>query len=240
MSLHRIAPWLLLAAAAPTFANDERADLAATGAIAIYRCVDDRGRLVALRDSPCPKGEHQETVQMQRPRDPAPQPPPAARASTPAAADPPVHEIRVVTVQPPQPMYECTTPDGERYTSDSGEGNPRWIPAWSFAQPAAVWPRPPHVRPPPVRPSPIPPPGGVAPPVTGPHPPRPPLVAVQGGSWIRDACLRLPQQEVCRSLSDRRFEILRTYHAAMPSGRAELDREQARIDARMANDCPGF
>ena len=66
------------------------------------------------------------------------------------------------------------------------------------------------------------------------------MVAVPGGTWVRDPCVRLPQQEVCRRLSDRRFEILRIYHAAMPSGRAELDREQARIDAQLASDCPGF
>ena len=73
-----------------------------------------------------------------------------------------------------------------------------------------------------------------------PHAPQPPMVAIPGGTWVRDVCVRLPQQDICRRLSDRRFEILRVYHAAMPSGRAELDREQARIDARMATDCPGF
>ena len=66
------------------------------------------------------------------------------------------------------------------------------------------------------------------------------MMAIPGGTWVRDACVRLPQEDICRRLSDRRYEILRTYHAAMPSGRAELDREQARIDARMATDCPGF
>ena len=42
--------------------------------------------------------------------------------------------MRVVTVQPPQPMYECVTGEGERYTSDSNEGNPRWVPIWGFGR----------------------------------------------------------------------------------------------------------
>ncbi|KEZ94918.1 hypothetical protein A11M_0124340, partial [Xanthomonas vasicola pv. vasculorum NCPPB 895] len=45
----------------------------------------------------------------------------------------PAREVRIVTVQPPQPMYECTTEDGNRYTSDSPEGNPRWVPTWGPA-----------------------------------------------------------------------------------------------------------
>src|SRR3546814_11881200 len=28
-------------------------------------------------------------------------------------------------------MYECVRDDGSRYTSDDGEGNPRWISSWS-------------------------------------------------------------------------------------------------------------
>src|SRR5690606_36062083 len=57
--------------------------------------------------------------------------------------------------------------------------------------------------------------------------------------WVQDPCERLPQEEVCAHLSDRRYEILRVYHAAMPSEREALDAEQAGIDARLARDCPG-
>ena len=194
---------------------------AVTRAVTIYRCSDAAGRLVALRDSPCRDGERQQTLQMQRPLDPPPRP---ATAPAPApASERPVQEIRIVTVPAPQPMYECTAPDGQVYTSDSEQGNRRWVPLWSVGRPLGPWTRPPH-RPP-----------------AWPQPPRPPVVvAIPGGSWVHDPCVRLPQQDVCRRLSDRRFEILRIYHAAMPSGRAELDREQARIDARMANDCPNF
>jgi hypothetical protein len=28
--------------------------------------------------------------------------------------------VRIVTVQPPRPMYECVGPEGERYISDDG------------------------------------------------------------------------------------------------------------------------
>ncbi|MBP8908356.1 MAG: hypothetical protein KBG34_02935 [Pseudoxanthomonas sp.] len=221
---------------------------AVTRAVTIYRCSDAAGRLVALRDSPCRDGERQQTLQMQRPLDPPPRP---ATAPAPApASERPVQEIRIVTVPAPQPMYECTAPDGQVYTSDSEQGSRRWVPLWSVGRPLGPWTRPPHRPPawpqPPAQPAPPvrPPggtPGGVPPPAPGPHPPRPPVVvAIPGGSWVHDPCVRLPQQDVCRRLSDRRFEILRIYHAAMPSGRAELDREQARIDARMANDCPNF
>lgn len=221
--LRRVAPVLLAAAGlVPASAAGQDAD-----GVTIYRCTDDRGHLVALRDSPCREGERQEEVRMQRPQDPPPRPVSPAPASPAPATNPLPHEIRIVTVQPPQPVYECTTPEGQTYTSDSGEGNPRWVPLWTLGHPVGAWPRPPQVRPPHPHPPSV-------------RPPRPPMVAVPGGTWVRDACVRLPQQDVCRRLSDRRFEILRIYHAAMPSGRAELDREQARIDAQLANDCPGF
>lgn len=250
MDLFRFAPMLLLAFAPPSSAAsmDDDKPQGASGTVTIYRCADAKGRLVALRDSPCLAGEQQQTVQMQRPQDAPPRAASTAPASTPVAADASPREIRIVAVQPPQPMYECTAPDGTLYTSDSGEGNPRWVPTWAFGHP--VWPRPPHAWPPQPRPPREPPlqghrpggtPGGIAPPPPGPRPPPthpyPPVAVATGGTWARDPCVRLPQQEICRRLSDRRFEILRIYHAAMPSGRAELDREQARIDARLANDC---
>lgn len=212
------------------------AQASAPSAVTIYRCEDDKGRLVALRDSPCLPGERQEVVQMQRPQDPPPgraSPVPAPVPATPA----PAPEIRVVTVQPPQPMFECTAPDGRIYTSETGEGDARWVPQWAFGVP--VWG--PHPVPPihPPRP-PGPPIGGPGrPPSPGPWPRPPTVVVPAGGTWERDPCVRLPQDEVCRRLSDRRFEILRVYHAAMPSGRAELDREQRVIDARLAADCRG-
>ena len=233
-SLALVTGALIVCAAVEAWAQD----------VTIYRCVGADGRLT-LRDSPCEKGETQQTRTMQRPKDP----PPRAESSPTLTAAPRSPRIdsptRVVYASPPRPMYECVTPEGERYTSDSDEGNPRWQPYWVPAYPAyPVWPH-----------------GGGAS-VSGnvsigngnlsfssggptPLPPRPPnprppqhgIVLPAGGTWIRDRCHPLPQQEVCARLSDRRYEILRRYGSAMPSERRELDLEQRGIDARIANDC---
>src|SRR3546814_4782347 len=56
-------------------------------------------------------------------------PPPRAEPVEPAALQP-APEPRpqpVVVLHAPRPMYECVRDDGSRYTSDDGEGNPRWI-----------------------------------------------------------------------------------------------------------------
>ncbi len=203
--------------------------------VTVYRCTDSRGQLLALRDSPCRAGERQEVLQMQRPLDP---PPRAASTAAPPAPAPVTREVRVVTVQPPQPMYECTADDGTTYLSDSDEGNPRWVPFWTMGYPVGPRPPRPPVQPPPVRPAGV----GTATPQGVPRhrPPGGPEVIVPGGTWVRDRCLRLPQAQACARLSDRRYEILRIYHAGMPSERQALDREQALLDARMATDCPGY
>ncbi|WP_454832482.1 DUF4124 domain-containing protein [Pseudoxanthomonas wuyuanensis] len=217
---------------------------AAAQPLTIYRCVGVNGELT-LRDSPCEKGETQQAREMQRPRDPAPAPEPPPVPQPLAEQKPAAVAPQLIYLTPPQPMYECIAPDGERYTSDSGEGNPRWVPYWTIGYPA--WPR-----------------GGGAS-VSGslsigngnlsfdsgspvPLPPRPPhphppghgLAVPAGGTWIRDSCHRLPQQEICARLSDRRYEILRRYGSAMPSERRELDLEQRGIDARIANDCRNY
>ena len=98
-----------------------------SGEVRIYRCTDAAGKQ-ALRDTPCPKGQTQQTRDMLRPKDAPPRatpplPPPVAQP-----APPPV----VVYRSPPQPLYECVTPDGDRYTSETGEGNPRWVPLWTL------------------------------------------------------------------------------------------------------------
>lgn len=210
---------------------------AAAPELPIYRCTDTRGQLT-LSDSPCPSGQRQETRIMQRPQDPPP------RAVAPASSSPPrplpAATTQIIVRTPMQPMYECVTSEGHRYTSDNDDGNPRWVP-YGVAYPA--WPRvgssasvsgsvsvgnghlsfesgdrrPPH------------PPGG--------HPPGPGPVILPGGTWVRDTCHPLPQQEVCARLSDRRYEILRRYGSAMSSERRALDLEQRGIDARIANDC---
>ena len=121
----------------------------AAAQVTVYRCVDATGR-VSLRDTPCAKGERQEARDMIRPKD-APPAVPARRSShddgtDAAAASPaPAPAPRIVIVREPAtaPMYECTTPDNTTYTSDSPEGNPRWVPMWTLGWPvrAGTWVR---------------------------------------------------------------------------------------------------
>lgn len=203
----------------------------------VYRCVGSNGA-VTLQDTPCTQGR-QEVRQMQRPQDL-----PARSASTgdlTAAKAPPVQiqrEIRHVQVAPAQPMYECVTDEGQRYVSDSNEGNPRWVPLWTHA-----WlPGTPH-RPwrtggglPPIRPE-----------ADGLRQPdhRPPPVAAHGVSvpagniLVRDTCHALPQQEVCARLRDQRWELDRRYNSALQGERTAISREQRGIDARLDQDCGG-
>ncbi len=102
--------------------------------VRVYRCVSSNGA-VALQDTPCNSGR-QQVRDLQRPRDPAPRvvrsdAPPAPPGETPVIRE---REVRHVYIQPPQPMYECVSDDGRRYTSDNNEGNSRWVPLWT-----SVW-----------------------------------------------------------------------------------------------------
>jgi hypothetical protein len=197
--------------------------------VVIYRCVDAKGKL-ALRDTPCAKGEKQETRTMQRPQDAPPRPAPAPAV----VRDEPPQPQRVVTVYPARAMYECTTPDGDRYTSDSSAGNPRWVPLWTLDYP--VYRAHPRTQ------------AGVDFRIAGPH------VDITGGShiqsgsglspaaygagtWIRDACYALPPAEACDRLVDRRDEIRRRFFNAQPSERDVLRLEERGINARLSNDC---
>ncbi|MGV8961543.1 MAG: DUF4124 domain-containing protein [Stenotrophomonas sp.] len=209
--------WLPATAAPPSPAPDN---------VRIYRCVGGNGAL-ALQDSPCRSG-HQQVLEMQRPQDP---PPRLAPVTVPAGTSPSAapREIRIVTVQPPQPMYECITSEGSRYTSDDAEGNPRWVPVWGCGYP--VLPRAHGAHP--GRPS-------------GPRPPagdslayRPGLIAPVGSTLVRDACHALPPQEVCARLKDRRWELIGRYNSALQSEREHLVREQRGIEARLDQDCGG-
>lgn len=228
---------LLLLQGAPVSARD---------AVTIYRCTDAQGRL-ALRDTPCARGQEQQTREMTRPTDPPARPAPA-RAPAPApareavaAAPPP----RVVVMRAPQPLYECTTPDGDTYTSQTDQGDPRWVPLWTLGYPAIVAP---GTLPPPIggpghrlaraqvdslgsqrRPRPRPGGPGIGYPGVG--------YAYPAGTWVRDICYPLPQQEVCDRLSDRRYELDRRYNSALQSERQRITIEQRGIDARLATDC---
>ena len=216
------------AAARPSAPADE---------VTVYRCTDARGK-VQLRDSPCPGGQRQSTRRMQRIVDPPPVPRPP-EPPPPVTAVPSPEPPRVLVVQAPRPMYECTTPDGTTYTSESPEGNPRWVPLWTLDYPVLAE-RDVHrpggarirygdgrvdarVRP-----------GGVERRVV-------PTVAAYGnaGSWIRDSCHALPQRETCDRLRDRRDELRRRAFNAQPSERARLDVEERGINARLSSDCGG-
>ena len=198
-----------------------------SGDVRIYRCTDAAGKQ-ALRDTPCPKGQAQQTRDMMRPKD-------APKANRPAAAAAPAPQpapAQVVYLAPPQPMFECVTHEGKRYNSDNGDGNPRWVPLWTLGYPAA---RPAtslgsNIGGPPPRPD---------------RPQHPPMrdvhwpVATGGGTWIRDDCAMLPPREACARLRDRRSEIGRRFFNAMPSERDVLRVEERTINARLDNDCGG-
>lgn len=196
--------------------------------VTIYRCVDAKGNL-ALRDSPCRKGESQEMRSMQRPKDPPAGTAAIARPSPPPAPAAPPPPVQVIYRTPPRPMYECVTPDGKRYTSDNGDGNPRSVPLWTLGYPI----RSPRG-------------GGSHMETTGPHQgPGGPRPSRPGGGYyggvaytlVRDECHALPQEEVCSRLYDRRYEIMRRYNSALQSEIRQLELEQRGIDARIDNDC---
>ena len=197
--------------------------------IRIYRCTDAAGKQT-LRDTPCPKGQQQHVREMLRPKDA-----PARSASTPRPAAAPANRerepTRFVVLAPPRAMYECADPDGKRYTSDNGEGNPRWVPLWALGYPV--------VRPRTSLGSNI---GGTSNPRPG-SGPRPLMrdinwpVASGGGQWIQDDCAMLPPAETCARLRDRRSEIRTRFFNAMPSEREVLRLEERGINARLDNDC---
>jgi hypothetical protein len=210
--------------------------------VTIYRCTDASGRLT-LRDTPCAKDQKQQTRNMLRPKDA-----PAVRVSSPSSRarddyPPPSPPARVVVINAPRPLYECVTPDGESYTSDSSEGHPRWVPLWTLGYPGAVFAS-----------------SGMAssaglsithgsvridgrqtvlyPPVYG--PPAYGAAAYGAGTWVRDACHALPQDEVCARMVDRRDEIRRRFFNAMPNERDLLRVEERGINARLDNDCGAY
>lgn len=220
--------------------------------VTIYRCTDAEGRLT-LRDTPCRPGERQQARDMLRPKDPARPPADARRPPAQPAAAP---AMRVVVVTPPRPLYECITPDGEVYTSETASGDRRWEPYWTIGYPLQVGPRLRHhrgypwVAPPRTvdgraaglvfdnvgRPTPRP---GVDRPGV-PYGVRLPAVGYAIGAWINDECHPLPAQEVCARLVDRRDELDRRYNSALQSERARITEEQRGIDARLANDCGAY
>ncbi len=215
---------------------------AQSATVTVYRCTDAAGRQ-SLRDTPCPKGQAQQARDMLRPKDAPSAVRPAPPQPTVAAPVP----VQVRVLAPPLPMYECVTPDGARYTSENGSGNPRWVPFWTLGVPAYGYGRVDAGRGS-FRRAPsgnaaigapqqsLPAPGGVPSGVDRRHPvPWP--VASGGGTWVSDACSLLPPRETCARLRDRRDAIRTRAFNAMPSEREVLRREERGILARLANDC---
>jgi len=234
---------LILAGALPTALGADE--------VTIYRCTDAAGHLT-LRDTPCASNQKQQTRTMLRPRD----------ATTPPVRPTPVRQPvaepgvvpRTLVVRASRPLYECIPPDGDPYTSDSPEGHPRWVPLWTLGYPVIAGRGRTHTG------------VGI---VTdglvvdlGTHGLGTHGVATRGedgargdgrgrhfrgergfaygaGSWIRDDCHALPQEEVCARLVDRRDEIRRRFFNAMPSERDTLRVEERGINARLDDDCGG-
>ena len=218
--------------------------------VTVYRCTDASGH-VTLGDVPCAQGSDEQVRTMQRPVDRPLPPPPEPRPEPATEAPPP----QVVTVRTPQPMYECVTPDGERYTSDTGEGNPRWVPLWTLGY-GSGWrggsrggppagssggalgdfyaDRPAWGRVGAPTPRPDPPTSGRGRPD---RPSRPHRGLGGPGTWVRDTCHALPQGEVCSRLVDRREQIRQRFFNAQPSERDALRVEERGINARLAADC---
>lgn len=221
--------------------------------VTIYRCTAGDGALT-VRNTPCERGERQQTVEMQRPKDP---PPTKTKAPTPPSAPAPaLQTTRVIVVERPATVYECTTAEGDTYTSTSATGNPRWMPLWTlgyYALPPDSYPQ----RPPldlPVRPagspdrlgnevvfdgigrSSPPPPGD---PERAPELPPAVGLAYTPGTWIRDVCQPLPPAEVCQRLRDRHWELGRRYNSALQGEREQINAEQRRIDAQLDQQCVG-
>jgi hypothetical protein len=198
--------------------------------VTIYRCVDAKGH-ETLRDTPCTAKETQkETRTMVRPKDAAPRPAPVAPVHE--APEPVRHSVSYVS--PPRPLYECITPDNVRYTSDTGDGNPRWVPLWTMGYPIYR---------------------GVTPGQAGVNfsfgndhvavaggtgivtPPIYTAAGYGGSTWVRDTCYMLPQADVCDRVRDRRDEIRRRFFNAMPSERDVLRVEERTLNARLDADC---
>lgn len=223
-----LASLLTLAAAEPATAGGSAAP---SPSVRIYRCADSNGQ-IALQDAPCLQGR-QQVLDMVRPKDPPPREPLLTVRPPPAAADatPPP---RVIVVHS-QPLFECTTPEGERYTADDGQGNPRWVEGPLvpvFIATPAHRPGPPLHRPP----------GGLPGHGHGPGPGRPVVgtYVASGGQWIRDTCQQLGRQEACSMLGEQRWALISRYNSALSSEREQLVREQRRVEQRMQQQpCEG-
>ena len=177
--------------------------------VRIYRC--KIGARTVTQDKPCKAGQEISRQDMTRPRDPvAPVVISAPRTST--RVSPNVTYVINTPTAPARPVYQCISPEGERYTHEDPEGLARWVPAYGF----------PYGRP-----------FGL------PHGGRDRwrTSVIAGGMWVRDPCTALPQAHTCAILSERRIAIMRKNVALQASDRDALAAEAAGIEARLRADC---
>jgi hypothetical protein len=228
--------------------------------VTIYRCTDAQGRLT-IANTPCAQGQQQQTRSMLRPKD---APPSAAVPEEDEAIEAPQPAApRVAITTAPRPLYECVRPDGSVYESDSGDGDPRWVPLWTLGYPGDAisydgtlvqhggrsgsrsggMSAPPSggISAPSSSSISIPPPWErprqSAPPPRPPHPGGNDGYGYGYGTWVRDECHALPQDDVCARLSDRREELRRRFFNAQQRERDVLRVEERGLNARLANDC---
>ena len=220
----RVALALALAVCLLLFAGSARAQAKPAATVTVYRCTDAAGK-VSLQDAPCAKGQAQQAREMLRPVDA----PPRAAAASPMAATPPAApHPPTVYLAPPRPRDQSVTPEGKRYTSDDGRGNPRWVPLWTLGYPT--------VRPRSVLGDNIGHPERVM------RPPHRDInwpVATGGGTWIRDDCVMLPPVEACVRLRDRRSTLRTRFFNAQEKERDVLREQERALNARLDNDCGG-
>jgi hypothetical protein len=227
--------------------------------VVLYRCTGAGGAL-AIRSVPCLDSERQEVMSMVRPKDAPATAAPAAPAPAPVEQAPPAPAV--VVVRDPRPLYECVRPDGSVYESDTGDGEPRWVPLWTLGYPSVGYggyggygghgggrrhvnrgapasaglsaPATSGISVPPAHERPVqrPPPRAPGRPGHG-HG----YGGYDAGTWVRDECHALPQGEVCARLADRR-DVLRTrFFNAQQRERDTLRVEERGLTARLAQDC---
>lgn len=211
-------------AGSPSPARAQTAAAPTDHPVVIYRCTDAQGR-ANLRDSPCRPGERQNVREMVRPKDAVVAVANIRNAtpSQPMAAMPLTFVLRT-----PQPLYECASPDRQRYLSDTPEGKLRWVPsplAFAPAQTPLYDPSYGFVQ------------VGQDGLYAGHGNGGGRAYIVDNGAWVRDTCRALPQVDACARLREERGTLGRRRFNAQQTERVEIDREERRVDARIAQDC---
>lgn len=201
------------------------------GEITVYRCTGaDTDAAVSLQDTPCPRGQDQETRRLVRPVDApqAPTPPRAPLAPT-QVQEPAPQGLRITRVDP-QPLYDCHRFDGTSYESESGVPERRWVPLWVLGMDPRA---PPQMFGQVGRPKPAPPASqpGLSTATTD------PTLAYGVGAWVEDHCYRLPAQLACERRSSRLRELRRRIFNAGQSEGARLRIEQSGLREQLRQEC---